>query len=71
MKLPTVTQKQVLEFIRKYMKENGFSPSVIDIADNFEIHPNGAQMHLNAMEKKGMITRVPKKARTIQIVEGK
>ncbi|MAF43462.1 MAG: hypothetical protein CMI54_04735 [Parcubacteria group bacterium] len=65
----TDRQAEVLSVIDIYIDENGFSPSLLDVANGMEILPNAAQDHLKALEKKGYITRVPKISRSITITE--
>ncbi len=51
----TARQTQVLDFIKDYISENSYAPSVRDIASYFEITPKAAHDHLRALEKKGKI----------------
>ena len=60
----TKRQKEVLNFIRVFIKENRFSPTMQEIADHFNFHVNAAQYHTVALDKKGYIIK-GRKARTI------
>lgn len=54
----TNRQKQVLDFIVKFIRENGYAPSVRDIMKNFDFKsPRGAHKHLITLEEKGYIER--------------
>lgn len=69
MKDLTDRQRQIFDYVRGYTKERGFPPSVRDICRHFEIQsPQGAQRHLNALEKKGYIKRDPGLARSLTLV---
>ncbi len=62
----TERQKQVLTFIENYIDKHGYPPSVRDVARAFRITPRGAMIHIEALEKKGYLTR-SRKARSIKV----
>lgn len=65
----TKRQKQILEFIIKYIDSNGFPPSTSEIQKRFSFKsPNAVQDHLAALEKKGYISRHPHKSRGIEVL---
>ena len=66
----TLTERQIeiLNYIDGYIKQNGYSPSVRDIAGHFKISAMGAHDHILALEKKGVIKSHHKKPRTITIL---
>jgi repressor LexA len=54
----TERQREILEYIEKFIKLNGYPPSIRDICRDFNISsPRGAAKHLEALEKKGYIER--------------
>ena len=64
----TERQREVYEFIREKIRGRGYGPTVREIAAEFDIQsPNGVVCHLKALEKKGLITRVPNMSRAIQL----
>ena len=65
----TKKQDKIFEFVRKHVQDIGYPPTVREIGTNFRISEKGAHDHLNAIEKKGYIRRVPKKPRAIEILE--
>ncbi len=66
----TSRQREIYEFIREKIESRGYGPTVREIGEAFEIaSPNGVMCHLNALVKKGLITRVEGKARAIQLVD--
>jgi repressor LexA len=63
----TARQAQVLEFIRANMAY--YSPTVRQIAQEMGIRNHNAVFHhLNALEKKGRIRRIPGKSRNIEVI---
>ncbi len=54
----TDRQEQILQFIRNYIREHGWSPSIREIGKAFHIaSTNGIARHLQAIERKGHIVR--------------
>lgn len=67
---PTPRQLHVLEYLRSYIAEHGYAPTLKEIGEHFEIRSsNGVNDHLRALERKGLITRERKRSRAISIVE--
>lgn len=63
--LPTLTnrQKEIYDFVLKGIREKGYAPSIPEIGAKFKIaSTNGVSDHLKALEKKGYIRRVGKRA---------
>ncbi|MGH7797780.1 MAG: transcriptional repressor LexA [Candidatus Binatia bacterium] len=63
--LPPLTsrQKAIYDFLLKSIREKGFAPSIAEIGERFKIaSTNGVSDHLKALEKKGYIRRVGKRA---------
>src|SRR5262245_49684240 len=63
--LPTLTarQKGIYDFLVKTIRDKGFAPSIHEIGRQFKIaSTNGVSDHLKALEKKGYIRRVGKRA---------
>ena len=66
----TKRQQNVFDYIRKRMTEDGFGPTIREIADEMGFRsPNGVICHLTALEKKGLITRTNNKSRSIVLTE--
>ncbi len=55
MKGLTDRQREVLEFIKRYIESNSYAPAVRDIAKRFGITVKAAHDHLKALERKGAI----------------
>ena len=65
----TIRQQKILDFIVSYIKDNGYPPTVRDIARKFEMSSKGAYDHMVAIEKKGYIRRDPTKPRAIELLD--
>jgi len=65
----TDQQRNVLGFIEKFSLEQHFPPTLREIGQAIGLtNVNAVRGHLAALEKKGYLTRVPDKARSIQVV---
>jgi repressor LexA len=72
--LPTLTprQKEIYDFLLKTIREKGYAPSIPEIGARFKIaSTNGVSDHLKALEKKGYIHRVGKRAIEVLSAAGK
>ncbi len=64
----TERQKEMLGFIRRYFEKEGIAPTIREAALHFNFaSPLSAQLHINALIKKGYLTREPLKTRGIRI----
>jgi repressor LexA len=63
-------QKRIYEFIKSYVNEKSYPPSVREICAAVGLSSTSTvHGHLARLEKKGLIKRDPTKPRTIEIVE--
>jgi repressor LexA len=72
--LPVLTprQKVIYEFVLKTIREKGYAPSIHEIGSRFKIaSTNGVSDHLKALEKKGYIRRIGKRAIEVLSALGK
>jgi repressor LexA len=61
-------QRNMYEFIVKYMKSEGMPPTNREIGREMQIASTGhVDYHLTMLEKKGLISRQPKKSRGIKL----
>jgi len=63
--LPALTarQKEIYDFLLRMIREKGYAPSIPEIGARFKIaSTNGVADHLKALEKKGYIRRIGKRA---------
>ncbi len=64
----TDRQQEVLDFLRDYQGEEGVYPSTREIQEHFGFASQTAAMsHLRALERKGALQRMPRKARAVRI----
>src|SRR3989304_917157 len=67
----TQRQKEILDFLREFIRESGFPPSLREICARFGIKgPQNAAKHLDALEKKGFIKRKAAYSRGVELLEG-
>lgn len=69
---PTLTERQqkVLDFIESHIREHGFPPTIREIGLYLGIKStNGVNDHLNALQRKGFLTREEGKSRTLQLTK--
>ncbi len=65
----TLRQRDILEFIVRCVRDNGFPPTIAEIGNRFGISStNGVNDHLVALERKGFIER-SSKARSIRVTD--
>jgi len=68
----TPRQKEIYDFLLKTIREKGYAPSIFEIGVKFKIaSTNGVSDHLKALEKKGYIRRVGKRAIEVMSTLGK
>lgn len=66
----TTRQIEILDYLRKAQRETGIMPSTREIQHYFRFASQTAAMsHLRALEKKGVIQRLPGKARAVVFPE--
>ena len=71
MRKTTKRQEEVLEFIAKYLQEHGYSPTIREVASHFSISVKGADDHLKALKKKGLLRQGDNKPRTMKLVKAR
>ncbi len=68
MKEITARQKEVLNFISSYSTANSYPPTVREIGEHFGVSIRAVQDHIAALQKKGYISQVQKKSRSIRVL---
>ena len=68
-----LTEKQLVlpNFIRDFIEDRGISPTLDEMSQYFGVSKITVYEHVNALEKKGAITKTPNMARSITLVEHK
>jgi repressor LexA len=64
----TLRQKEVFNFIRSFIRERGYPPSVREIGEHFNIYPRAVFDHLKALEKKGYLKRRSSMSRGLEVL---
>ena len=68
MKKITGRQAEVLNYIKGFIDQCCYSPSIREIADHFSMTVRGAQDHILALKRKGFIKSNGRKPRTITVL---
>ncbi|MCC6322685.1 MAG: transcriptional repressor LexA [Phycisphaerales bacterium] len=66
----TPKQLKILQLIRDCRVRNGYSPTMQELADEIGVSKVTVFEHVEALIKKGALTRDPNKARSLSIAEG-
>lgn len=65
----TQRQREIYDFIKNFLKESGYPPTIREISENFGFSsPTGALVHIEALKNKGYIKR-EHASRGIKIIE--
>ena len=67
---PTARQIEVLAFIHEFLTQNFVAPTYAEIAERFTIGLTAAVYHVQALEKKQLVSRVKGKVRRMTITAG-
>jgi repressor LexA len=68
MKGLTVRQKEVLEYIKSFIREYKYPPTVREVADHLHVSVKGAYDHLKALQKKQAIKCNLNRSRAIKVL---
>jgi repressor LexA len=68
----TKRQREIFDFIRRYLRKYGYPPTVREIGKALGLHsPSTVHAHLAKLEQIGMLRRDPSKPRAIELMVGK
>lgn len=66
----TPRQQQCLDFIKATIAARGYPPTYDEIATSLQLHSrSGIQRLVVGLERRGIIRRIPGKARAIEVVD--
>lgn len=68
MKGITNRQSEVLDYIKSFIDEHHFPPTIREISDHFSISVKGAYDHVKALEKKRYLKIDNNRSRTIEVI---
>lgn len=64
----TKRQRQILDYITGFVEANGYSPSIREIGDHFNLSsPATIHAHIENLKKKGFLTTESNEARSIEL----
>ncbi len=64
----TKKQKEILDYIREFISDNGYAPSYREIAQFFELSSTGTiAEYISILEQKGYLSKEAMEARAIQL----
>lgn len=70
MKSLTRMQSNIIEFIKRHVKENGYPPTIREIGDAVGLASSSTvHGHLNRLEKRGFLRRDPERPRAIEVID--
>ena len=64
----TSRQEEIFSFVKTFIKERGYPPSVREIGQQFNIYPRAVFDHLRALERKGYLKRRTSTSRGLEIL---
>ena len=66
----TTRQQQVYDFLAGYIADQGYPPTLQEIAEHLQVSGNlGVLRHLQVLERKGLINRSPGSSRSIVLAD--
>lgn len=66
----TPKQLRILTFIRDFRRARAYSPTLQELADEFQVSKVTVFEHVEALQRKGYLDRVPHKARSLRLSKG-
>ncbi len=67
----TPKQKQILEYIKKCLKKNKYSPSLEEIGKHFKLAKSTVHEHVETLKEKGYLNKTDYQARAIELPKNK
>jgi repressor LexA len=68
MKKLTLRQQEVLDFIKQFIQEHNFPPTIREVAEKFKISVKGSYDHIKALEKKEYLKCNLNRSRAIEVL---
>lgn len=67
----TKKKKQILDYIKKYIKKHDYSPSLEEIGKHFNLFASTVHQHIEELKFGGYLNKLNNQARTIQVLKDK
>ncbi len=67
----TKRKKQILDYIKKQIKQHDYSPSLEELAKHFKLAISTIHQHIDELKRDGYLDKLDNQPRTIQISENK
>jgi len=67
----TPKQKSIFEYIKKYIKEKGYSPSLEEMGRRFKLAKSTIHGHIETLKEKGYLEKSNYHARSIEILKSR
>jgi len=67
-RLPSPKQLQLLRQLTLFQHDHGYCPSMQELGDMLGISKVTVYQHVRALERKGLLTRLPNRARSLHVV---
>ena len=67
----TKKKKQILDYIKRYIKKHDYSPSLEEVAKHFKLAVSTIHQHIDELKRDGYLDKLDNQPRTIQISENK
>jgi repressor LexA len=64
----TPKQKKVLEFIRRFIRERGYSPTLQEIAEEMRVCKITARQYIQALQRQGIVSSPKHGRRSIEVI---
>ncbi len=65
----TKRQSEILEFVKNYRQRHGYSPTLAEVGEHFDVNKVTVFEHVSALVRKGYVTRSHAEARSIVPIE--
>ena len=67
----TPKQKQIFEYVKKYIGEKSYSPSLSEAGKHFKLAKSTIHQHIETLKEKGYLNKLDYQARAIEISKNK
>jgi repressor LexA len=65
----TKRQRQILEYVRGFSRAHGYAPTLAEIGRHLAVSsPATVHKHLRNLERKGLVRRLPRASRALEVV---